>query len=239
MELHDHALKLIQMLKAQESWVKNAAFALSGGVDSSLLFQLLGMEKRPYIVGVDNSQDLEFAMRYCNFLNISPERLVVTESEIDEFSGIVKKIDPKISFLDLGFETVLAILLARIREERLVTGQGADEIFYGYSKFRDGRAMDNRSSLEKLFKVTLPREERIADYFGKTLITPYLNASLVSYFANLSVAKHIRGNENKIILREAGKVCGLPEFVYNRSKKAAQYGSGVKRVQEKLFIKKW
>ena len=239
MELQDHALKLIQMLKVQEKWAKNAAFALSGGVDSSLLFQLLGVEKRPYIVGIENSQDLEFAMKYCNFIHVSPERLVVTESEIHEFSGIVKKIDPKISFLDLGFETVLAILLARIREERLVTGQGADEIFYGYSKFRDGREMDNRSSLEKLFRVTLPREEKIASYFGKMLITPYLDASLVSYFSNLSMAENIKRNENKIILREAGKVCGLPEFIYNRSKKAAQYGSGVKKVQEKLFIKKW
>lgn len=230
---------LVRMLKEQGEAVRDSAFALSGGIDSSLLLIAIGKRNRAYSIGTEGSQDFAYADGLCRFLGTTLNKVTVDEDDILEASSIVKKIDPEIPFLDLGFETVLALLLSSIREDSLVTGQGADEIFYGYAKFSDGREENNLKSLTKLNSVTLPRERKIADYFGKTLIAPYMQNGIPEYFSGLHRNIHTSLEKNKIILREAGRMEGLPEKIFSRNKKAAQYGSGIKKIQERLGLKQW
>ena len=229
--------RLIGMLKDQDELIGDSAFALSGGIDSSLLFSVLGNGKHAYCVGVKGSQDFVYAEELCISLRANLTKIYVENSDVIECTRIVKSVDPGISFLDLGFETVLTIILSRISEEALVTGQGADEIFYGYRKFSDGREESNINSLDKLYKITLPRERKIAEYFGKKLITPYLENGIPEYFSTLDRKVHLNDLNNKLIIREAGRMSGLPESIFNRGKKAAQYGTGIKKVQEKLGLK--
>jgi len=229
--------RLIGMLKDQDELIGDSAFALSGGIDSSLLFSVLGKGKHAYCVGVKGSQDFVYAEGLCITLKANLTKIYVENSDVIECYRIVKGIDPNISFLDLGFETVLAIILSRISEETLVTGQGADEIFYGYKKFSDGREENNKSSLDKLYKITLPRENQIAEYFGKKLITPYLENRIPEYFSSMDRKVHLGDGNNKLIIREAGRISGLPESIYTRGKKAAQYGTGIRKVQERLGLR--
>jgi asparagine synthase (glutamine-hydrolysing) len=226
---------LIKKLEEQTAKINGAAFGLSGGVDSSLLFKMFLHKGVPYTTGVAGSQDFEFAAKLCMNLGETLHRIEVSKDDVIEFSKIVMKLDPSISFLDLGFETVLAILLGNIDEDSLVTGQGADEVFYGYNKFLVGREEDNKESLEKLYKVTLPRERTIAAYFNKKLITPYLDNGIPELFSFIPVKDQIIDGVNKKILRESAHLIGVPDFICERSKKAAQYGTGIKKIQERAF----
>ncbi len=228
---------LIERLMTHREEVSGQAIALSGGVDSSLLFSLYSSDINPYTVGTAKTPDLKYAQILCDSLNKKLNVIDLEDNKVDEFAGIVRKIDPEITNSDLSFETVLAVVLGNIKEKILVTGQGADEIFYGYSKFTDGRSFQNKESMEKLFDKTLKRERLIADYFGKSLLTPYLDPEILNKFAVLPREYHIDNSGNKRIIRKAAVICGLPDIISSRPKKAAQYGSGVlksiRRFEEK------
>ncbi|HLH85703.1 MAG TPA: asparagine synthase-related protein [Thermoplasmataceae archaeon] len=216
--------------------LSGSALAFSGGLDSTLLLKLSNLTLRPYTVGVKGSVDIKNAEEAADILQVNARIVVIDDDDIRNYAGIVKKIDPDIGINDLGYETVFAAVLDNIDERRLVTGQGSDEIFYGYRKFSDGRESSNFSSLEKLSRVTLPRERRIAEYFGKEVRMPYLEAGIQNLPAAMSREMNLREGGNKVILREAATMAGLPPELVRRAKKAAQYGSGVMKVIRRLEL---
>jgi Asparagine synthase (glutamine-hydrolyzing) len=220
-------------LSTYEHEASGLAIALSGGVDSSLLLSVYAGSVTSYCVGGNNTEDEKYAHIMCDFLNQHLRVIGITPESVHECTDIVHRIDPAISRMDLGFETVLALILSNIQEDGLITGQGADEIFYGYAKFRDGRENTNESSIKKLMERTLKREQNIASYFGKYLLTPYLDREIVKAFADLPGTYHMDGRRGKRIVREAAVKRGLPEIICERSKKAAQYGSGIQKVIRK------
>ncbi len=230
MTLREDSEYLLQCLKKYESVARDAAISISGGIDSSVLFYLFRDIVNPYTAGVDNSKDMDYSKLICNELGKKLTEIKLNVEVVTEFHDIVKKIDPNIENVDVGFETVLAVVLGNIREDSLITGQGADEIFYGYAKFKDGRDRDNSLSLKKLKEKTLPRELRLAKYFGKTLIAPYLDHEIEKRFSSLSLDYHSKCGLNKCIIRECANVLGIPKEVVERPKKAAQYGSGIMKI---------
>ncbi|WP_287961283.1 asparagine synthase-related protein, partial [Acidiplasma sp.] len=89
--------------------------------------------------------------------------------------------------------------------------------------------LSNETYLNRLFNVTLPREKKMAEYYDKELITPYLNPEILKLRSKITRNVNINGESNKLILREIAKNIGIPDSIFNRNKKAAQYGSGINR----------
>ncbi|MCL4451997.1 MAG: asparagine synthase-related protein [Candidatus Thermoplasmatota archaeon] len=232
-DLETNASRLAVALRSATADITgNAALAFSGGLDSSILLYLSPVSIHPYVVGIHESRDILSAMESASLLHKDVTVIEVTEDQVIEAALNVRKIDPDIRITDLGFETVLYLTLSGMSEDILVTGQGADEIFYGYHRFLSGKEDNNTSSMQKLLNITLPREKRIAESMGKQILTPYLEPSIVKY-ASLEPSSHIVNGKNKIILREAGARLGVPDYICQMEKKAAQYGSGVDRVLRK------
>ena len=180
------------------------------------------------------SRDFENAVKASRLLNFTLNHIDLDEIDLKSYIEIVKEIDPDISNSELGYELVLTILLDRIPEKTVYTGQGADELFFGYRRFLDDPGLDNADHMNKLFTVTLPRELKIADYFGKTLKAPYLESNIAKLVAPLPREDHFAGETNKAILRAVASLKGLPPEIISLKKKAAQYGSGInKRIQFK------
>ena len=105
-------------------------------------------------------------------------------------------------------------------------GQGADELFGGYARFRKENAeKDLTKEVKDLVKRIPEREGKITQIFNLKLSCPYLNKDVIRTAETFSVNERI-GEVGKEILREVATKFGLPEEIANRKKKAAQYGSG-------------
>ena len=63
-------------------------------------------------------------------------------------------------------------------------------------------------------------------------MTPYLDDAIVGYALRIPSKYKIRGEYDKYVLRKVGKNLGLD--VWNRKKKAAQYGSNFDKAISKL-----
>jgi len=114
-----------------------------------------------------------------------------------------------------------------------VTGQGADEFFYGYQKYERDPGLSNMPDIEKLKNITAPRENRLSDSYGKKIVVPYMNQDVIGIALNIPRDSHINKDGRKIILRSIAKRLGLPDEVVNLRKTAAQYGSGLQKVVRK------
>ena len=222
---------LVERLKSNLNSINEPyILGFSGGLDSSLLLYLSDQLCKPCVVGIEGSKDISnariVAAHYKRQLKIE----IFSKSEVVEAASVVLRADPNSSILEISYDAVLAGLFQRSDRHYIVTGQGSDEIFYGYSKFVDGRESSNAESLRVLKERTIPRENKIATIMQKELITPYLDDDIIDSFAGLPREMHISKGVGKFLLRKSAIEAGF-DVKFSESKKlAAQYGSGFKSV---------
>ncbi len=213
-----------------------ASMAYSGGLDSSVLLALAPRTVIPYTLGDENSKDYSNSKDGAKKLGFSVVSIPISSVKLESYVNTVMEIDPGIRKKDLGYEVVLAALLDNMKGKEVITGQGADEIFYGYNIFREQPGMDNSLHFKKLFHETLPREGAIAKHFGKKLITPYLSDEILKIMENVNRDTNFSGDTNKAVLRSAAIQAGIHGEIAERKKTAAQYGSGLMKMLKKLPI---
>ncbi len=207
----------------------NSALAYSGGLDSSVLMYLGKNRFHAYTTGFPGSPDLVNSIANSSILGFTSTQIILDDSIMQDAVGEIRKIDPTISMHELGYESVLYLVLKNTKEDLLVTGQGADEIFFGYRRLISSPSPDNSMDLKRLFDVTLKREEKIASSLGKKLLTPYTDRRLVELASQISPIDHFDSVQGKLVLRELARLAGIDRRVYSISKKAAQYGSGTEK----------
>jgi len=116
-------------------------------------------------------------------------------------------------------------------EKYILTGQGADEYFMGCAKFigqsDDDYEILKNAAVERLLDISIPCEKRIAKHFGKDLIYPYTNPTVVSEIGKIDPdeLRPADMDSRKSVLKEIAVELGYP-FLTNRKKKSSQYGSG-------------
>ena len=220
---------------------RDVAVAFSGGLDSGMLAYLTGRHARSvtlYTVGTEGSYDVRASGEMASELDMDWRFIELDENMamdvLRESVRVTGTADPVV----LSFETPLACVLRVCSEDTVVTGQGADEVFAGYSKYvgLDYGAFreQQRADMEKLRDVTLVHERRMAEAHGKRTVYPFLDPEVVAYGQSLTADRILpRGDVRKHALREAAESSGLP-FVACKPKKAAQYGSGAMQLYRKI-----
>ena len=117
------------------------ALSLSGGVDSNLILNFLNKKVdkfKTYSIRFKNyeksNQDADIAKKITEYYKIENEQIEV--SSFDLFENLEKIV--KILEEPIGNQTsVLNFILSnRVKEKVLFTGDGGDEIFSGYNKYR-------------------------------------------------------------------------------------------------------
>ncbi len=216
---------------------------LSGGLDSALVAAIAAREAHErgevlptFAVGTPGSGDLIAAARVAEYIGSEHHEIVVTTEGIadalDEAVTVIEHFDPA-----LVRSAVPNLLLAREASKKVkvvLTGEGADELFAGYSymhtpEFENPDALHAElvRSLEQLHGLNLQRCDRTTMFYGLEAREPFLDSTLVRTALALPPEWKQRpgGRPEKALLREA--FAGwLPEELLWRGKEQFGDGSG-------------
>lgn len=205
----------------------------SGGLDSSVLAWLLRSRgsTRLLTVGLEGAPDLGAGRSGAEHIGLPWTGRPIDPGPTSRASRLRVALDKepsrRLASVQLGF----GLALAESPDPVVVTGQGADELFWGYAHFRGLAPEEGRrrsaQDLVRLLEVDWPETERIAREAGRRLIAPFLDPVIRASVARVDVPLFEWTGESKPLLRQIAERLGLPSDLVHRPKKAMQYGTGL------------
>lgn len=197
--------------------LKSLTVLLSGGLDSSIMACLAWHAKKVGdLDGVDlrfittsNGDDVAYAAQLANEKGFKLDVLKLAEADDPMLVAALQAAD---SPIDLGSLVPNFQLIGRAPTRCILTGDGPDELFGGYTRTHE---YDSQQSdvFQELTYYHLPKLNQTAEVLGKSLICPYLDYSVVSYA--LSLPKEER--TDKKALKEAFQDL-VPGYILDRPK---------------------
>ncbi|HIH16834.1 MAG TPA: asparagine synthetase B [Candidatus Diapherotrites archaeon] len=232
--------------------LKKAGVFFSGGVDSSLIAKAVNQHVNQtllFTVGLKGAEDLGFARRLARDEGFD---LVVREVQPRELNGYVLATLKALMFFDelqlqIGVPTYLAAEAARQANCKVVfSGQGSDEVFAGYSAYKDILAKSGFPAVEEeiwatlsnLWNRNLYRDDALTARHSLELRVPFLDTEFLRQAMAFPASEKIADSTDSIRkhpVRALAREFGLPEYVWKRPKKALQYGSGLGKEVGRLY----
>jgi asparagine synthase (glutamine-hydrolysing) len=212
--------------------------ALSGGVDSTLVAQLA--RQGCVAVGLEGSHDLRQAGRAAEALGLDCALVTITPDEIAKALPAVIRAIPVKDSLNTGIaltQFFVARYAGELGHRRIITGQGADEIFGGYSRYLETSTLGE--DLERDFAglgQQAARDQAVAALHGTYFSMPYLDCRVVRAARAIPPEEKVKGGHRKVPLRQIAERHIPAEFAWYE-KKAMQYGSGVWKELQRLARK--
>jgi asparagine synthase (glutamine-hydrolysing) len=228
--------------------VKRVAALVSGGVDSCLIAKLVsdmsamrGIEVTTYTAGVEGAADIEYAERFAQELGLNHRVRRLSQDEIESYIPRVAAAVEERDFVQIeaGIGVYAAVEMAsRDGIKVIFSGQGPDELWGGYSWYPqviardgyDGLLQNMWGDLERADVETFDRENRIATEHRVEKVFPYADIEVVKLAMSVSPHLKITSAEDRVGKRPhrgAAKKLGLPAQYADRSKDAAQHGTGI------------
>jgi len=233
---------LLENAVSSISKTKSTGIAFSGGVDSGILAFIARRHARvhAYTVAVNRrAKDALTSQESASLLGIEHTLIIPSEKEIMDAIECIKVISGVRGRFLLSILVPIWFVLLRAEEKVILDGLGADELFGGYAKYMTIRREDLNNCLAEDLKKALDlarREDLLAGHLKKLLYHPFLSEEIIRYAFSLPPARKVSNGSRKVILRDAGKVIGVPESIIHREKKALQYGSGMEKVLKELGV---
>jgi asparagine synthase (glutamine-hydrolysing) len=219
----------------------NLGVYLSGGLDSSVIAALAAeISNEPintYTVGVKGSSDIEYAALVAD--RIGSNHRVYTY-DVDEMIDIIPDVIYHLESFDCAYvrsaipNYIAARQAAADGREIMLTGEGSDEMFAGYSYLKEiGSEAEVEAELEEIFKglsrTGLQRVDRMNSAHGLDCRVPFLKPGLLKLVQQFPMSwklHEVRGKAvDKWILRQAF-TSELGSKVAWRDKEQFDQGSG-------------
>jgi len=213
---------------------------LSGGLDSSIIAALASRHVdtlKTFAVGFEGSPDLLAARQVARHIGSDHRELVITPQQaLEDLPSILHHLE---SFdHDLVRNAIPCWFVARFAAEQVkvvLTGEGADELFAGYTYYRDiaepePLAEELRRSVTRMHNINLQRVDRMSMAHGLEARVPYLDREMIALGMSLPVEwKLLKVGGRRVekwLLRKAFEDL-LPKQIVWRDKQQFSQGSGV------------
>ena len=214
---------------------KSNLISLSGGLDSTIIAHFL-KNKKPKAVAVIAEDFVSTDLTYCQIvskdmgldLSIVNVKTAVILEAIEETIKILK------NFNDIQIRNnvvmYLAIKWAKDKGEKsIITGDGADELFAGYSFLINKPEEELEKEIKRVCSVMHFPTQEIGKALGVNIESPFLNESVISLAnkipVNLKVREENGKRHGKWILRKTFEKV-IPKQIVWREKSPMQEGSG-------------
>jgi len=222
--------------KLKEAAERNRAdgILLSGGVDTGIL-AFVARPSTGFTVALKDSpaSDLSYSEKVSKLLGIQHKKMEFTAEEALNTLPEVIKI---LKTFDLALPNDLAIYFALklARENRItsvMTGDGADELFAGYSYMAELPPEDLERYIRKLSQNWHFSAGYLGEALGVEIRQPFLDEDFVRFALEISPELKVKDGVGKYILRKSFEGLIPPEIVWRR-KEAIEYGSGSTKLHE-------
>jgi asparagine synthase (glutamine-hydrolysing) len=208
---------------------------LSGGLDSSIIAALTtqampGVDS--FAVGMKDSEDLKHARLCAEYLGTNHHEYVY---DINEMLKVLPDVIYNLESYDAALvrSAVPNYLLARLASNYVnvvFSGEGADELFCGYSYMKDMPEEKLYKEIKKLIRslhhTSLQRGDRMARAFNIETLVPFLDIDFIKFALKIPVSMKIGPRkQGKWVLRKTFKNI-LPEKIVFRRKSKFSIGAG-------------
>jgi asparagine synthase (glutamine-hydrolysing) len=211
---------------------------LSGGLDSAAMAALASRQVprlHTFSVGVEGAPDLAFARALAGYLGTVHHELLCSRAEM---LAVLPEVVYRLESFDalLVRSSVMNYLVGRLSADHVpavLSGEGGDELFAGYSYLKYLDPVDLAAELvditKRLHNTALQRVDRCSASHGLVARTAFLDRAVVDYALRIPAQLKIVGNGHiteKWILRAA--LDGLlPDPILWRPKAKFWEGAGV------------
>lgn len=235
---------LMESMEKRTQDFQRIGIIFSGGIDSVLVAYIAAKmvpEVVCYTCGVKGSSDIANARHIADKLGL---QLKVAELDHETVEKMIPEVinvieDANAGQVEVALPVYGAVKLAHDDGIKvMLTGQGADELFGGYSWYakvaeKEGYRKLRRHMIEDLlllYKETLEREDKITMAHSIELREPFLDPEVIRTALGIELRLNVKGGKDtfgKHVHRRLAQKLGIPKEIAYRVKEAAQHGSGI------------
>ena len=183
--LKEFSEKLYSVLEKSCNECKSNVISLSGGLDSSIIAHFL-KDRKPKGIAIIAEDFVSTDLTYCQLISKEMKLPLVIDNVKTAIilEAIEKTIKILKNFNDIEIRNNVVMYLAikwakENGEKSLITGDGADELFAGYSFLINKSEKELEKEVERICSIMHFPTQEIGKALGVTIESPFLNNDVI------------------------------------------------------------